>query len=201
MTHRRVARAVSCAFLCVSLAGLAACRREAPVDVAAAPATPADTSAPAAPVATGPAALIGKVLPPYPEGQQEVQGVCIPDPAVPQSFCGYGLAMLGTPVADGPPRIAVLIVSRNIQPDADLPRWRVSDAIAPPEIADGEELQLAACGLDGKDDAGIVAVVRHDDDRERSSDIRWARRFDVATGKLAEIDPARVACVNTAIGI
>lgn len=147
------------------------------------------------------ASWVGKTLPPYPAGLDELQGVCINGGSSPDRVCDYGLAVIGRPATD-PNRAATptqVLASRNIAPEAASARWQVTDAAAVPKPRKGYGLQLGSCRLDG-DYAPIVAFVRHGD-REVSHDVLWARRLDIASGKLVPIAIKRVDCINEGFGV
>jgi hypothetical protein len=205
-------RGLICCLL-VAFAGLSACGD----DAATAPAPAAETAAPApaAPTPTAPAtapaapatpdvsaaSLIGRIVPPYPDGLGEIAGSCVPTGDGSVRICDYSLAMVGTAAADGGAAMArYLLASRRSNPDADKPTWEVLDAADAPRVEPGYDLQLGACRLDDRDDPGLIAVVRHGD-AEGSTDVRWARRFDVAAGKLVDVDAARVSCTNPGAGV
>ncbi len=146
------------------------------------------------------AALIGRTLPPYPQGLNEVQGVCVPGGEQLERICDYGLAVLGHETIDPMPTGVYLIASANAEPDAKQPLWRVTDALDAPSAKAGYELQLGGCRLGGALRNEIVAVVRFGD-TEYSADIAWAKRLDIATGKFVAVDLARVDCVNVGYGV
>jgi hypothetical protein len=188
----------------LAFGALAACSGEAPSDEAAAPpsapAAPSSASASAPEAAPGAAVLIGQRVPPYPEGMIEISGICVPAAGA-ADVCAYGLATIGAPGVDGGAATArFLIASRNTEPRADTPVWQVMDALDLPAIEPGDDFQLVGCRLDGKDDGGIVAVMRYGAGGSPASP-RWVRRFDVDAGKLVEIEPARVACEDPAEGV
>ena len=146
--------------------------------------------------------LIGKTLPPYPVGLDELQGVCIAGGPSLDRICDYGLAVIGRPATD-PNRDATptqILAERNLEPEADQARWRVTDAVAVPKPRKGYALQLGSCRLDRVDGAHIVAFVRHGD-REYSRDVLWARRLDIVSGKLQPVAIKRVDCINEGLGI
>lgn len=215
LSARPASRRGRVAVLVVALAALSACSDDAATvtapaaePVASAPAASAPATSPAAsgvpqaaPADAGAAALIGTTVPPYPDGLDEIAGSCVPAGDGSVRICDYSLAMVGTPAADGgAAMVRYLLASRRDNPDADKPVWKVLDAIDAPTVEPRYELQLGACRLDDRDDPGLIAVVRHGDD-ERSTDVRWARRFDVAAGKLVEVEAARVACINPGAGV
>lgn len=179
---------------------LVACSRDAAPPQDAAPAASASAPAPSAAQTLDAAALIGHTMPPSPAGLDEIQGICIADPDVSTHPCAHGLAALGVRNADGSARSLWLVANRNRQPDADLPSWEILDAVALPPPETGYELQLGDCRIDGRERTGIAVLVRHGES-EYSRDIRWARHFDPADGRIAALDVARVDCPNYALGV
>ena len=145
--------------------------------------------------------LVGKTFPPYPDGFVELQGACVTGAAPGGQVCDYGLLVLGKPAVDAQEPIPVqLLASRNIEPGATTARWRVVDAVTVPKPRKGYGLQIASCRIDGVD-AAVVAFVRHNDRDEYSRDVRWARHFDVVSGKLLPIASKRIDCVNEGFGV
>ena len=215
LSARSASRRARVAAVLVAFAALSACSDDAATatapaaePVASAPAASAPAAAPAesnmpkaVPAEAGAAALIGTTVPPYPDGLDEIAGSCVPAGDGSVRICDYSLAMVGTPAADGgAAMVRFLLASSRDNPDADKPVWKVLDAIDAPKVEPGYDLQLGACRLDDRDAPGVIAVVRHGED-ERSTDVRWARRFDVTAGKLVEVEAARVACINPGAGV
>jgi hypothetical protein len=157
-------------------------------------------AAPVALVAAEPS-WVGKTLPPYPTGYDELQGVCITGGLSSNHVCDYGLQVIGRPATD--PNLAAtptqVLASRNIESGAASARWRVTDAVAVPKPRKGYALQIGSCRFD-RVDASVVAFVRHGD-REVSRDVLWARRLDTASGKLVPIAIKRVDCINEGFGV
>lgn len=145
------------------------------------------------------AALIGRTVPPYPQGLSEAQGMCVPGGEQPERICDYGLAVLGRETAERTLSNVYLIASANAEPDAKQPLWRVTDALDAP-AAQGHELQLGGCRLGGELRNDVVALVRHGN-AEYSADIAWAKRLDITSGKFIAVELARVDCVNAGYGI
>lgn len=146
--------------------------------------------------------LVGLDMPPYPDGLRELQGTCLSDSDEYARVCDYGIAVLGTmddPGRDATPRHVV--AQRSLGRDGDQPRWRVTDAVAYPQAGKDYWLQVGTCRIDGVDDGNVAALVRHDAGDEHSGDVAWARRLDFASGRLQEIDPARVDCRNEGLGV
>lgn len=153
-------------------------------------------------VAAAEGGLIGKTLPPYPAGLDELQGVCIAGGPSPDRICDYGLQVIGRHATD-PNREATptqILAARNLEPQAGQARWRVTDAVPVPKPRKGYALQIGSCRLDRADGAHIVAFVRHGE-REYSRDVLWARRLDIASGKLMAVAIKRVDCINEGFGI
>lgn len=146
--------------------------------------------------------LIGKTLPPYPAGLDELQGICIAGGPSPDRICDYGLQVIGRPNADPNSEATPtqVLAARNIEPEADHARWRVTDAVAVPKPRKGYALQIGSCRLDRVDGAPVVAFVRHGE-REYSRDVLWARQLDIATGKLLPVVVKRVDCINEGFGV
>lgn len=215
MSPSKLARAGLPVALCATLFALSACdRAPAPGSATRAPEAapaPEQTSAPAAPVAAAPApapaavsgasALIGLIVPPYPDGLTEIGGGCVPGGEGYEHVCDFGIAMLGSGAGDGRSAMArYAIASRKAEPAGKDPRWEVLDAVDAPALQPGYDLQMGGCKLDGKDTAGLFAAVRYGEG-EQGTDIRWVRHFDTAAGKLVDVEIARVTCANPAAGV
>lgn len=146
--------------------------------------------------------LVGKTMPPYPEGLREVGGSCLSDSADPAHVCDYSIGVLADAGAD-PEADAVLryvVAGRMAGRDGPLALWKITDAQPYPRVAQGFFWQAGSCRVDKVEDARLVAVVRQDSRREYLADVAWARRLDLESGKFAVIDPARVDCINEGYG-
>ena len=210
-TRGPLPRALTSAALIVALAMLAACRPEEQSAIAAetAPAARSDAATdtataaagiPSQTAASGAVALIGKTVPPYPEGLEEASGSCVAGGDGLEHACDFGVATIGNRTAGGELSVRYLIASRNIDTDAKQPQWEVTDAVDAPSIDNGHFLQITGCRLNGVAVPSLVALVRHGD-AEYSSDVTWVRRFDTATGKLSDIPLDGVDCFNPGSGI
>ncbi len=144
--------------------------------------------------------LVGKTMPPYPEGLSEVGGSCLSVSKDPARVCDYSIGLLADADADADPVMRHVIAGRMAGRDGQRALWKVTDALDYPKVAKGFHWQVGSCRLDKVDDAAIIAVVRHDSGREYLTDVAWARRLDLKTGKFAPLDPARVDCVNEGHG-
>lgn len=146
--------------------------------------------------------LVGKTVPPYPAGLDELQGSCISGGPLPAQVCDYSLTVVGRFAADrtqGATATQVLAM-RNLDPGARQARWIVTDAVASPKQRKGYELQIGTCRVDRVDSPNVVALVRHGD-REYSRDVRWVRQFDIASGMLVPVAAKRVDCINEGLGV
>ncbi len=146
--------------------------------------------------------LVGKTVPPYPAGLDELQGSCISGGPLPAQVCDYSLTVVGRFAADraqGATATQVLAM-RNLDSGARQARWTVTDAVAVPKARKGYELQIGTCRVDRVDSPNVVAFVRHGD-REYSRDVRWVRQFDIASGMLVPVAAKRVDCINEGLGV
>ena len=154
------------------------------------------------PVAAGAVDLVGKTMPPYPEGLRDVGGACLSDSTDPAHVCDYSIGLLADAGTD-PEADAVLryvVAGRMAGRDGPLALWKITDALAYPRVAKGFFWQAGSCRVDKVEDAQLVAVVRQDGSQEYLTDVAWARRLDLKSGKFSVVDPARVDCVNEGYG-
>ena len=155
-------------------------------------------------LATGPQSdnLVGLNVPPYPAGLDELQGSCIPGGPLPAQVCDYSLTVVGRFATD-PAKEATstqLLAMRNLDPGARQASWNVTDAVAVPKARRGYGVQIGTCRIDRVVSPNVAAFVRHGN-REYSRDVRWARQFDIASGRLVPIASKRVDCMNEGLGI
>ena len=146
--------------------------------------------------------LVGKTMPPYPQGLRDIGGTCLSDSEDPAHVCDYSIGVLAD-ASDDPEADAVLryvVAGRMAGRDGPLALWKITDAQPYPKVAKGFSWQAGSCRVDKVDDAKLVAVVRHDNSQEYLADVAWARRLDLGSGKFAVIDPARVDCINEGYG-
>lgn len=200
-------RALAGVALMIAITTLVACKPEETSAVVVETAPAAQTETATAPVVTpsptaasGAAALIGMIVPPYPDGLEEASGSCVAGGEGLERVCDFGVATIGNRAASGEVLVRYLLLSRNTDTAAKQPQWEVTDAVDAPTVDAGYDLQIADCRLNGADASSLVAVVRHGDS-EYSSDVTWARRFDTATGKFSVIPLEGVDCVNPGAGI
>jgi hypothetical protein len=142
--------------------------------------------------------LVGRTVPPYPDGLANTSGSCIAGAARGVAgICDYAINVLTD--ADGTPRH--LAGSRAAGHDADgHPAWTITDALPFPPLAANELMAIATCEVDGEADETVVAVVRHVD-AEWHEAATWARRYDIATEKFVDVPAAGVRCYNEGWGL
>lgn len=154
------------------------------------------------PLVAGAVELIGKTMPPYPEGLQDVGGSCLSDSTDPEHVCDFSIGLLADartgPEAEPVPRYVV--AGRMAGREGPVALWKITDAQAYPKVAKGFFWQAGSCRVDKVDDANVIAVVRQDTEQEYLADVVWARRLDLKSGKFSPVDPARVDCVNEGYG-
>jgi hypothetical protein len=149
--------------------------------------------------------LIGKVVPPYPEGLRDAGGACISESDDHARVCDYSIGVLAT--ADGEdsgtdpaaePALRYVVAAKMAGRDGQSALWKITDAQPYPTAAEGYQLQFGSCRIHGKNDERLAAVVRQSMDKEYLRDVIWARRLDLQSGRLVEVDPAAVDCINEA---
>lgn len=141
--------------------------------------------------------LVGREVPPYPAGYDSLTGTCVPTSEKVEDVCGRGLGSLER---DG--RTVAVLAQMKAGMQGDHARWRITDIVELPEPQPGEELVIGTCEAAGEADPGIAALVdgtRRDRD-EWLQATRWARRLDRVSGRLVELEPAGVRCINEGFG-
>ena len=156
----------------------------------------------ALPQTAGAVELVGITMPPYPEGLREVGGACLSDSTDPGHVCDHSIGLLADANAelDVEPVMRYVTAGRLAGRDGPLALWKVTDAQAYPKVAKGFFWQAGTCRVDKIDDPKVIAVVRQGLEQEYLSDVAWARRLDLESGKFVAIDPARVDCLNEGYG-
>ena len=150
--------------------------------------------------------LVGKTMPPYPDGLREVGGACLSGSADPGHVCDYSIGLLADASADrdddpdAEPLMRYVTAGRLAGRDGATALWKITDAQAYPKVAKGFFWQAGTCRVDKVGDARVIAVVRQGLEQEYLSDVAWARRLDLKSGKFEAVDPARVDCINEGYG-
>lgn len=154
------------------------------------------------PLAAGVVELLGKTMPPYPDGLREVGGACLSDSTDSGHVCDYSIGLLADVDADpdAEPVMRYVIAGRLVGRDGGSALWKVTDAQAYPKAAKGFFWQAGTCRVDKVEDPNLIAVVQQGQEQEYLTEVIWARRLELKNGQFAVIDPARVDCINEGYG-
>ena len=147
--------------------------------------------------------LVGKTMPPYPEGLREVGGICLADPGNPGAVCDHSIGLLAD-TSNDPDATAVMryvVAGRMEGRDGTVALWKITDALPYPAVGQDYFWQAGSCRLDHVEDGKVIAVVRHDLEQEYSRDVAWARRLELESGKFVVVEPGRVDCLNEGYGL
>lgn len=154
------------------------------------------------PMAASAIELIGKTMPPYPPGLRDIGGSCLSDSTDPAHVCDFSIGLLADADADpnAEPVPRYVVAGRMAGREGPLALWKITDAQAYPKVEKGYFWQAGSCRVDKIDDAKVIAVVQQGSEQEYLTDIAWARRLDLNSGKFSVIDPKRVDCINEGYG-
>lgn len=136
--------------------------------------------------------LIGKVVPPYPEGISSEMGKCIFDDDT--EACQFAISTLNA--ADGAV-IGVLAAKHLDRRIDDQSYWHVLDVQEAPPLGKGQMWAIEECHHRGLLDPAMIGIVTYRDKGGwlETGETVWAIRFDQKTQKLHTISPANVECV------
>jgi hypothetical protein len=140
--------------------------------------------------------LVGRIVPPYPDGLKSNTGSCVGSGMEPEELCARSIITLD----DGEDRTLQFLAAKFVDRVGDEPRWRITDAVPHPALRRDELIAISTCQRDGVDDAGVLAII--DTGAEGASEldmlpaVRWALRLDRKTGTFLRIAPSRVRCYN-----
>jgi hypothetical protein len=138
--------------------------------------------------------LVGREVPPYPAGLENLIGSCVGDTEKGEDICAWSIGTLnhiGSAAAIG------VFAGRSLGNTADgTARWLVTGYVTLPSPQEGYEVQIGMCRRSGVEDQTIVAVARLDPNSEASDDISWAAQLDRSSGALAEMPTAGIDCLN-----
>jgi len=138
------------------------------------------------------AELIGTQVPPYPAGLESLTGTCLGDTAKGEDVCAWSIGTL----SDASGAAVGIYAGQSLGHNSDgTPRWLVTGHLPLPKLAEGYEVQITTCRLDGVADAELVAVARFTTEAEYSTDVSWAARFERKGGTLREIGTKGIDCM------
>ena len=141
-------------------------------------------------------ALVGQVVPPYPDGLVSRSGTCLAREPGDAHVCDYGVGLLED--AQGHARYVLAEQAAGVGGDGH-PAWRVLDVMPYPPMGPDRVLAIAQCERDGVADGAILAVVALRD-REWLEPAEHAWRLDFASGRFVEIATAGLRCMNEGYG-
>ncbi len=146
--------------------------------------------------------LIGRIVPPYPAGLEEVGGSCVAGGDGHQHVCDYSIAVwASTPVEPGEaPDYRYLVAGRLAGRDSQQARWQITDVLPYPVKAPGYHLQIGSCRQSGVDASGLLAIVGDDWDKEMMARVAWAGHLRLPEGKFDPIPAKGVDCYNEGYG-
>ncbi len=154
-----------------------------------------------APLSVAATDLIGRVMPPYPSGLDELGGSCVSDSADPAHVCDYSVGVLAAPAADleGEPVPRFVVAGQLAGRDGARAHWRSTDARPNPADRPGYYLQFGTCRVNGHDDARVAAIVRqHGTTTEWLKDVAWAGRLRLPDARFEVLEARTVDCINEA---
>ena len=154
-----------------------------------------------APLSLAATDLVGRVVPPYPAGLDELGGSCVSDSPDPARVCDYSVGVLAAPAgnAGGEPVPRFVVAGQFAGRDGARAQWRITDALPYPVAQPGYYLQFGTCRVDGRDDARVAAIVRQRDTAtEWLKDVAWAGRLKLPEGRFDRLDARAVDCLNEA---
>ncbi len=141
--------------------------------------------------------LIGRKVPPYPDGMFAQSGACITQHLGYERMCEYSIGLLQSNKNEF---IGVLAKKSLRNTKDDLNNWVVTDQLPYPEIDKGFWLAFGECKVRGLLDGTVVAVVK-DSDTEYQQANDWAWKVDLESGKFVKINPKDVICLNEGWGV
>lgn len=143
--------------------------------------------------------LVGRTVPPYPDGLQDIGGSCLSDSSDYDRVCDYSIGLLAEAAddADAEPAPRYIVAARLAGRDGQQALWEITDAQPYPKVGEQFHLQTGSCRVDGHDDGMLAAVVRQDPAHEFLTEVAWARRLDLASGKFVPA-AGKVDCINEA---
>jgi len=149
---------------------------------------------------TAAADLVGKVMPPYPDGLEELGGSCVSASTDRARVCDYSVGVLASPPdASGLSVPRYVVAGRLAGRDGPRARWEITDAVPYPAGRQDYYLQFGTCRVEGKDDPRVAAIVRqHDTATEWLKDVAWAGRLRLPDARFDVLDARAVDCINEA---
>lgn len=146
-------------------------------------------------LAAGPALaddLVGRTVPPYPNGLESLIGSCVGDTEAGEDICAWSIATINRESGEA----VGLYAARTAGNQADgAPLWQVTSELPIPAIGSGYDVVIGECRNAEVPDQTIAAIARPNPDGEYSDEVAWAAQLDRGTGALTAIDAATVDCL------
>lgn len=141
--------------------------------------------------------LIGREVPPYPPGLDELGGTCFSAPGTgPGSeVCAYSVSIHGTDMT----HVSHALALRQIGRDGNHAVWRVLDAVERPAIEDAAFVPMGCEPLDDGRSV-ILALAKTDATQAWFEPVHKAWVFDFEAERLIEVDATGVHCPNEGYG-
>ncbi len=151
-----------------------------------------------------PERLVGLEFPPWPPGIESLATSLVVKPFKPVPDTVWSLSYVR--VGGRPMVFLSRVISRHtelIVQDGKrvgsrvTPTFRLEDAVVLPRTDVDERVELYNCRT--PDSLNVAAIGRWSDRLKTIDQVRWARGFDPATGRMGEVSLFRVRCWNPAI--
>lgn len=138
--------------------------------------------------------LVGKRVPPFPEGMYKGGGACIGNSS--EDRCHRSVSVL---MSSKGKRMGVYAAVSDGRDDRGFAFWIVTDVMPYPRVNKGHELVWGSCRYDGVEDNSVVAVVVLTSKRPWLYATGWAYRVEDTSGRFIKLDTMHVDCANTAL--
>ncbi|NVJ66676.1 MAG: hypothetical protein HWE16_09310 [Gammaproteobacteria bacterium] len=136
--------------------------------------------------------LIGKKVPPYPNGTFSQYGACITSHLGYERMCEYSIGILENEQRE---HIGLLVLRSLKQKRNDPNDWIVTDHIKHPKVGYGNLLMYGSCMMNQDPDETILAIVEGSH-KEYLKATNWAMQVNLNSGKFEKISPSLVSCYN-----
>lgn len=135
--------------------------------------------------------LIGTIVPPFPDGWNELSGACISEISSMESTCAYSISI----EKDSNNQRTILFGKSMPRIDQAIPRWLIIDQMPYPRVPLGFHISYGECETNGNRDQSIIAVVQTTN-TEWYTIVRQAYRANLNSGRLEKISTHGIRCRN-----
>jgi hypothetical protein len=137
--------------------------------------------------------LVGKRVPPLPDGMYGGGGACIGNRS--EDRCHRSVSVL---MSSKGKRIGVYAAVSDGRDEKGSAFWIVTDVMPYPKVDKGHDLAWGSCRYDSVEDNSVVAVVRNSKQPWLRA-VGWAYRVEDISGRFIKLDIMHVDCANTAL--